>query len=115
VKIAAMLSGNESIPIEVEVEAGKLISELHSAGWTVSTSHYDAKLFGNWYVDLTRAGHTMRLVKERSQYMIAGLPIQQIKAAGLWKAFDDFQEFRHVLIKWANDPDVSIGEVNSAG
>jgi hypothetical protein len=34
----------------------------------------------------------MRPAKERSRYMIAGLLIQEIKAVGLWKAFDDFQE-----------------------
>ena len=113
--MTVMLSGNEGIPIEVEAEAGELIAELYSVGWKVSTSRYDAKSFGNWYVDLCRAGHTMRLVKGRSQYMIAGPPTREIKAAGLWKAFDDFQEFRHVLIKWATDPDVSIGGINSAG
>ena len=96
-----MLSGNEWVPVEVEAEAGELISELHSAGWTVSTSHYDGNSFGNWYIDVHRAGRNICLVKDRSQYMIAGPPTPEIKAAGLWKAFDDLQEFREVLIRWA--------------
>ena len=97
----AMHSGNELVPVEVDAEAGELISELHSAGWTVSTSHYDANLFGNWYIDLCRAGRTIRLVKDRSQYMIAGPPTPEIEAAGLWKAFDNLADFHRELIEWA--------------
>ena len=101
VKMFAMLSGNARVPAEVQAEAGELISDLHFAGWTVSTAHYDADSFGNWYVDVCRAGRTIRLVKDRSQYMIAGPRTPEIKAAGLWKGFDDIREFRHALIKWA--------------
>jgi hypothetical protein len=59
VKIAAMVSGNENISVEIETEAGELIAELHTAGWTVFNSRYDAKAFGNWYVDLRRADLTL--------------------------------------------------------
>ena len=90
----AMLSGNEWVPVEVLSEAGEVISELHSAGWTVSTSRYDASLFGNWYIDLCRAGRTIRLSKDRSQFLIDGPPVLEMRAAGLWRAFDDLQEFR---------------------
>jgi hypothetical protein len=112
VKITAMVSGSGNIPVEVETEAGELIAELNSAGWTVSTSHYDAKSFGNWYVDLRRADLTLRLVKDRSQYMIGGPPTKTIKATGLWRAFDDLEEFRHAIVKWATDPNVSIGDAD---
>jgi hypothetical protein len=96
----------DNMPAEVEAEAGELIAELHSAGWTVSRSHYDARVFGNWYVDLRRADLTLRLVKDRSQYMVDGLPINEIKAAGLWRAFDDLEDFRHTVVKWATDPNL---------
>jgi hypothetical protein len=96
-----MFNGDEWVSVEVEAEVGELISELLSVGWTVSTSHYDATLFGNWYIDVTRADRTIRLVKDRSQYMIEGSPTPEIKAAGLWKAFDSFEEFRRELIEWA--------------
>jgi hypothetical protein len=104
-----MVSASGNIPVEVETEAGELIAELHSAGWTVSTSRYDGKSFGNWYVDLRRADLTLRLVKDRSQYMVDGPPTNEIKAAGLYRAFDDLEEFRHAIVKWATDPNVSIG------
>jgi hypothetical protein len=96
----AMLSGNQSIPVEVETEAGELISELRSAGWKVSISHYEAKSFGNWYLDVTHAVRTIHLVKDRSQYMITRQSPPELNAAGLWRAFDNLQEFRHLLIRW---------------
>ena len=51
-----MTMGSESddLPIEIETEAGALISELRETGWTVSAFCYDAKSFGDWYVDLCR-------------------------------------------------------------
>jgi hypothetical protein len=110
VKMVAMLSGDQDLPVVVETEAGALISDLREAGWTVSGFRYDANYFGNWYVDLFRAGLTIRLVKDRSQYMIDGPPSEEIKAAGLWRAFDDLEEFRRAIIKWATNADVSIGD-----
>ena len=109
-----MLEGDESLPDKVEIEVGPLISELGAAGWTVFSSRYDAHFFGNWYVDLRRADLAIRLIKDKSQYMIDGPSSDEMKAAGLWKAFDDLEEFRHAVAKWAINPDVSIGNTNSS-
>jgi len=59
-------------------------------------------MFGNWQVKLHRAGNLLELVKDRSQYMVGGPPTEAIKAAGLWRAFDDLEEFRSALVKWAS-------------
>lgn len=68
---------------EIEAEAGELISELASAGWTVTASKYDGDLFGNWYVDLCRGSRALRLAKDRGQYLIDGPPTQEMKDVGL--------------------------------
>ena len=59
----------------------------------------------DWYVDLARNGRTIRSAKDRSQYMIAGPSTQDIKDAGLWRAFDDLEEFRRTVSRWAMQPD----------
>ncbi len=91
---------DKPLPPEIEAEAGELISELGSAGWTVIASDFDKNFFGNWYVDWCRDDQTLRIVKDRSQYMIAGPPPQRVKDAGLWRAFDTFEEFHHVVKIW---------------
>ena len=54
------------------MEAGELIAELRAFGWIVSAPQFDAGSFGNWFVDLQRGSRTLRLVKDRSQFMLAG-------------------------------------------
>lgn len=100
VKMSVMLSGGDGLSVQVEAEVGGIISALNATEWVVSTSLYEAKSFGNWYVDLRRGEHTIRLVKDRSQYMIEGSEIQEIKSAGLWHAFDDLGEFNQAVTHW---------------
>jgi hypothetical protein len=107
-----MTMGSESddLPIEIETEAGALISELRETGWAVSAFCYDAKSFGDWYVDLRREDRMVRLVKDRSQYVIDG-PIE-IKAAGLWQAFNNFGEFRRAINRWVTKPYVPFVDID---
>ena len=105
-----MLSNGGDLPDKVEIEVGALILQLREAGWVVSTSRYDAKVFGNWYVELHRADRMIRLVKDRSQYLIDGSHMEEIKAAGLWRVFDDLEEFWRAVSKWITHLDVSFGE-----
>lgn len=90
----------KALPPEIEVEAGDLISQLSRAGWVITSSQYDPKAFGNWYVDLCSNGLAIRLTKDRSQYFVDRLPIEESKTAGLWKAFDSVDEFQNAIIKW---------------
>jgi len=83
------------------MEAGELIAELRAFGWVVSASQFDAGSFGNWFVDLQCGSRTLRLVKDRSQFMLAGPPTQAIRAAGLWRAFDSFEKFSVAIRNWA--------------
>jgi hypothetical protein len=90
------------LPVEVEKEAAPILAELRAGGWQVSASEYDASAFGNWFVDLQRDGVVMRLLKDRSQYMVTGLSKEVLKAAGLWQAFDTLNELQTTLTRWAN-------------
>ena len=90
------------MPVEVEKEAGPLLAELRAGGWQVSASEYDASAFGNWLITLQRDGVVMRLLKDRSQYMVDGLPTEELKAAGLWRAFNTLNEFQMAVTRWAN-------------
>jgi hypothetical protein len=94
----------ESLPTEVEIEIGVVIAVLNNAGWQNTSSRYDAKIFGNWCIDFCRGGQTIRLVKDRSQYMIFGSQEEEIKAAGLFRAFDDLHEFRQSVSQFINNP-----------
>jgi hypothetical protein len=96
-----MPSDHDEPPIEIARDAGSLISTLRASGWILLEAHYDAKTMGNWCVDLTRGGLSLRLVKDRSQFFVTGPPAAALKVAGLWRAFDDFAEFQQAVVNWA--------------
>ena len=77
-----------------------LVSALLSRGWNVVSSSYDASCFGNWHIDMRNGGSTLRIVKDRSQYMIDGSELHELKAAGLFRAFGGLQEFRNAIMNW---------------
>ena len=95
--------GPDNLPDDIAREARLLISALQTAGWTLLEARYDAKTMGNWYLDLARDGLSLRLVKDRSQFFIDGPPVEELKAAGLWRAFEDFAEFQQVIVNWMID------------
>lgn len=95
-----MEDGSETVPVEIAAEAGVLIDELRLAGWTVHESQFDAKFFGNWFVDLRCENRALRLLKDRSQFMVGGPPTQEIKDAGLWRAFESFEQFCNAVRKY---------------
>jgi hypothetical protein len=100
VTIERMTNDAETVPREIVIEAGELIAELRAFGWVVSASQFDAGSFGNWFVDLQRGSRTLRLVKDRSQFMLAGPPTQAMRDAGLWRAFDSFEKFSVAIRNW---------------
>jgi hypothetical protein len=95
-----MPSKDKPTPAEIQVEIGKLLSQLSKAGWTILASQYDPKVFGNWFVNVYRDGITIRLVKDRSQYFVDRLSSEKIKADELSVAFSNLQEFQDAVIKW---------------
>jgi hypothetical protein len=96
-----MPSDHDEPPIEIARDAGSLISTLRASGWVLLEARYDAKDMGNWYVDMTRDGLSLRLVKDRSQFFVTGPPAAELRIAGLWRVFDDFAEFQQSVVSWA--------------
>jgi hypothetical protein len=96
-----MPSDHDEPPIEIPRDADSLISTLRASGWILVEAHYDAKTMGNWYVDLSRGGLSLRLVKDRSQFFVTGPPVTELKVAGLGSAFDGFAEFQQAVVNWA--------------
>ena len=95
-----MPDSDQSLPNEIEMEVGKLISKLSTAGWIISDFRYDPKAFGSWYVDLCRDRLSIRLTKDRSQYFVDRLPAEELKDARLWRAFDNVEELQNAVIQW---------------
>jgi len=86
---------------EVPAEAGALVATLRAVGWRVTASRYDAQSFGNWFVDLERDDRAIRLVKDRSQFMIEG-QTDELRAAGLLKPFDRLGSFCEAVVAWVD-------------
>ncbi|WP_157466734.1 hypothetical protein [Edaphobacter aggregans] len=91
---------NQVLHPKIAKEAGTLITELQTKGWSLSTLIYDARSFGNWYVELCRESDCIQITKGRNQYNLSGPPIAELQAAELWKAFDDWEEFHHCISNW---------------
>ena len=85
---------------QIRREAGSLLDELKTFGWSVSASTYSHEVMGNWFVDISREEVKLRLVKDRGQYMLDG-PKQDLTAEDLWRAFDRFDEFSKAVIGFA--------------
>jgi hypothetical protein len=65
----------------------------------VTASQYSEQCFGDWVVELT-GRKSFRLVRDRSQYMVGG-DRASLEPAGLWRAFDDRDEFVRLVVRWA--------------
>jgi hypothetical protein len=89
-----------TLPPEVDREFGSTLATLVTNGWSITDAAYAPESFGNWRVDLTRNGINLRLVKDRSQYMADG-PVEQLRASGLGKAFNDLDDFIAAVDKFA--------------
>jgi hypothetical protein len=97
----AMIKNAKNLPTQIESEIGAVISSLVQEGWVfLSFRHTPMSFGGNWCVYLRRADVSISFCRDRSQYMVDG-PIEEIKAAGLFKAFNDLEEFKQAVIKWA--------------
>ena len=83
---------------EIRADVGLLLDRLCGLGFRVAATRYDAEAFGNWYVDLV-GPRALRLSKDRSQFMVRG-DRQSLEPAGLWRGFDDLEEFSRRVLAW---------------
>ena len=84
---------DHTLPKEIEAEIGDLIEKLCAAGWRPNRSRYSAECFGDWLIELEREGTMVVLTKDKGQYLIDA-DIEQMKQAGLWKAFNKLDEYK---------------------
>jgi hypothetical protein len=98
-----MFMGDEGpvVSDQIRSEVGSLLDGLEAFGWTVSSSRYDPNVMGNWFVDMSRSGVILRLIKDRGQYLVDGPRQEELAAEGLWRAFDSFDEFSRLVVGFA--------------
>ena len=83
----------------IREEIGEELRPLLEAGFTVTSSMYSEAAFGNFFVDLRRGEEELRIVRDRSEYMVRG-DETGLKRAGLWRAFDSKAEFFRDLTRY---------------
>lgn len=76
----------------IREEIGEELRPLLKVGFVVISSMYSETAFGNFYVDLRRGANELRIVRDRSEYMVRGEEAG-LKRAGLGRAFDSKAEF----------------------
>lgn len=88
------------LPTEIQAQLRRLIPVLSKLGWELTEARYMPLVFGNWGVKFEKLDLSFTVIKDRSQYMVDGVDIEKLKAAGLWRAFDDLNEFEDAIIAW---------------
>jgi hypothetical protein len=87
------------VPAPVAEDIGSLLAQLLSIGFSVLESEYSASDFGNYHVDLQRGSVSLRLMRDRGQYLIDG-PVSRLKALGLFQAFNLQEEFAEAVFTY---------------
>ncbi|MBK9387720.1 MAG: hypothetical protein IPN34_23135 [Planctomycetes bacterium] len=88
----------QTIAAQIRADIGPLLQELAGLGYQVVASAYTPKRFGNWVVDL-RGPSAFRMCKDRSQFLVIA-DRRVMEQAGLWRSFDDPEEFAHSVLAW---------------
>ena len=84
------------LPAEIEADTGSLLEELTELGFRVVEARYEAKSFGNYYVDLAGPICALRITRDRGQYLIDA-DIDRLKSLGMFRAFADKEELRAAI------------------
>jgi hypothetical protein len=75
------------LPDQVGAAIGPLLDEAYELGLRVTDARYDEQADGNFYVDLSFSDSFVRLVRDRSQYLLTG-PDDQLRALGLFRVLE---------------------------
>ena len=84
------------VPDPVVEDLGSLLAQLSSIGFNAVDSAYSAAGFGNYHVSLQRDSVTLRLTRDRGQYIIDA-PVDRLKALGIFRAFNSRDEFAEAV------------------
>ena len=80
----------------------EFVKVLSHAGFSLVRYSEEPRAFDNLYADFSNGQTTFRVVRDRSQWMVDGEK-QLLERYGLWKAFDDQQEFESALFRFAKE------------
>ena len=80
-------------------EISDLINDLEKCGYDLINYSDKPKAFDNFVVYFSNDKETLKIIRERSQFILAGNK-EDLVLNGLWKAFDSMAEFRKALIAW---------------
>ncbi len=85
---------------EIATDIGPLLSQLAKLGYEATGSLYDSKSFGNYSVDLVFDKNWLRIVRDRSQYSVDVASKEQLREAGMLRAFEDRGAFERAVLEW---------------
>ena len=88
------------VPDAIASDLGEILSELASLGYVPVASRYSPESFANYYVDLESPDGALRIVRDKSQYHVDMQAIDELKRAGMFRAFDELDTFRIALISF---------------
>ena len=91
---------DHELPGEIRADIGTLLDHLAAAGFRPVGSRYEPASFGDYLVDFRGPTGSLRITRDRGQYMLEG-DRGELESAGLWRAFDDRDEFTQRLTDWA--------------
>jgi hypothetical protein len=83
----------------VALDLAELLPQLAAHGFHPGRCEYAPDVFGNYLVDFSAPTKSFRLIRDRSQYMLEG-DQEELRDAGLFRAFDDKKEFQSALLSW---------------
>jgi hypothetical protein len=90
----------QQIPQEIAEDIGAFLSQLYELGYELTDCRYDAQAFGNYHVDLSAGKSWLRIGRDRSQYFVDGSSKEQLRDAGMLRAFDDREAFEDAVLRW---------------
>jgi len=91
---------------KIKREAGQLIALLAAGGWQVHSSQYSSKFFGNWLILLRQGEDEIRLIKDRSFYMLdaSGSQLQTSPSLAPGSSYSSFPAFQDAICRWLGIP-----------
>jgi len=90
----------QQIRQEITQDIGSFLAQLSDLGYEPTASLYDAQAFGNYYVDLRKGRSWLRIGRDRSQYFVDVESKDELRDAGMLRAFDDRGAFENAVLEW---------------
>jgi len=89
------------LPPEIDDDLKEVAFRLEALGFSATQSTFSAS-FGDYFVDLVGRGRQLRIVRDRSQYFVDA-DRDDLERAGLWRTFEDRDEFLTRLLTWLSN------------